>query len=110
MQGHKTFLYVVDNDSRRYQWKCFMKVCNPTTFELNGPESIQAMVMQIQGMYEAYSHKWIEGLDEPSVVCALSMKYITTYQRCRGGPTNDNTWLMEVGVVIGWVYISRVGK
>ena len=80
VQGHESFLYLVDNASRRHQWKCFMKVCNPTTFEPNGPESKQAMVMRIQGMYEAYSDEWIEGLNEPSVAVALFMKYMTAYR------------------------------
>ena len=56
-----------------------MKVCSPTTFKPNGPESKQAMVMRIQAMYEAYSDEWIEGLDEPSVAVALFMKYMSAY-------------------------------
>ena len=47
-------------------------------------------------MYEAYSDEWIEGLDEPSVAVALFMKYMSAYRRCRDGPKNDNTWLMDV--------------
>ena len=96
VQSHEKFLYKVDNAMRRWRWKRFVDQLEVNIFEREEHETGQKTLSRVDKMYKEYCDSWIEGLDEPTIACALFMKYMDSYRRCVDGVKKRNTWLMEI--------------
>ena len=54
------------------------------------------MIMRIVSLYKEYCDKWLKGMNKPTIVVALFMKYMEEYRRCVDRTKDGNTWLMEI--------------
>ena len=53
-------------------------------------------LLRVGVSYQKWCDEWNEGLDEPSIVSNLFMKYMESYRRCVGAVKRWNTWLLEI--------------
>lgn len=97
-------MLLVDDACRRFAMRRFLEHCKSNEGEclfIEGPYSREYRLFLLQERYVEWLDDWIDGLDEPSVVMALYLKYLRSYRRCVRGPKKGNTWNMEFE---GWLW------
>ena len=95
-QGHELLLRIVLSAHQRVFSHKWLASCDISFFRVVDGETRAQTIDRVRQSKKVYFEQWLEGLDEPSLVSALFMKYMASYLRCVNGVRKGNSWLMEI--------------
>ena len=87
---------IVDDALRRYCSMMYLQQCQPGTLDCKSGESRWDHVMRVMAHFSQWCELWLDGLDEPTIVAALFLKYIQSYQQRKSAVKKWNPWMLEI--------------